>query len=505
MKCSKCNQEISEDSAFCPKCGVKVVVQAENEKEQKTNTENKKEKEIKKAILEKWNKLNSFNKLEIVLFVIFAFALIGALLFSKTLSGIISIIQIVGITVAYLIEKGKIHVKKDWYKYAIVIICILLSYCYIQAFSNKANVEKPKANTTYSDTNEEIDWSELVIGDKIPEIRGHKGKILLNTDTKINMSISNITNKEYYSYLEECKKRGYTIDEKKSDYTFEAISEENLKINLFFNSGTNELTIRLSPFEKEQEPENVIDNSIVENTLTNETAKEEINEQNTVQEEVKKEEPQPEVKKEEPKPEVREAESDGKIGIPKAASSFKYEKYQDVLTGFTSLGFTNVKTNVIYDVGNGFFSSGSAGDVKEVSINGNNNFKQGDRFDKNAEVIITYRDFETNVPATSFTKYTVNKLEQDLDANALNAKDTHNNELVEITGKLSNIDSSGKYITLERTDEPFTIRSISCYIKNDEQKEKVKKMTIGKSVTVRGKITAVGEVLGYSMDIYSIP
>ena len=30
-------------------------------------------------------------------------------------------------------------------------------------------------------------------------------------------------------------------------------------------------------------------------------------------------------------------------------------------------------------------------------------------------------------------------------------------------------------------------------------------MTVGKKVTVRGKINSVGEVMGYSLDVYSIP
>ena len=512
MKCLKCNQEIPEGSAYCPKCGEKVVVQEEKDNDKNTTSENKQESGFKKIIIEKWNGLNGFNKLCVTLYGVFGIALIVSLLFSKVLPGIISIIQLGGLTFAFLIEKGKINAKKDWYKYVLIVICILLSYCYIIVFSSNSNIEEPKIDDNYSDTSEEIDWSELVIGDKIPELSGHKGRIITNTDTKMNIYLSDITNKEYYDYLEECRKKGYTINEVKDDYSFDASSEENLELNLRFYSSSNELNIKLSPFEKETKPENVIDtNTMVksEEALNNTTDVGETSKTNNVQQEKEKKEEktaQEQPKKEEqPKPEQKEPEADGKISIPKAASSFKYEKYQDVLTGFTSLGFTNVKTNVIYDVGNGWLSSTSAGDVKEVSINGNNNFNAGDRFDKNAEVVITYRDFETNVPDTNFTKYTVNKLEQDLDTNPLNAKEAHNNELVEITGKLSNIDSSGKYITLERTDQTFNLRTISCHIKNDEQKEKIKNMTVGKTVTVRGKITSIGEVLGYSMDIYSIP
>ena len=65
--------------------------------------------------------------------------------------------------------------------------------------------------------------------------------------------------------------------------------------------------------------------------------------------------------------------------------------------------------------------------------------------------------------------------EKGVDKNVIKAKDKYEDELMEITGKLSIIDSSGKYITIERIDKPYTIRTIYCSIKNDEQKEKVKK------------------------------
>lgn len=102
-----------------------------------------------------------------------------------------------------------------------------------------------------------------------------------------------------------------------------------------------------------------------------------------------------------------------------------------------------------------------------------------------------------------YTSVTVNELMSDLDSNAMNASDKYKGKYLEVTGKLSNIDSSGKYIDLV-PDEDFAIIGIQCYIKNNEQKEAIKSMNIGDTVTVRGKCTDVGEVLGYSLDIESV-
>ena len=45
---------------------------------------------------------------------------------------------------------------------------------------------------------------------------------------------------------------------------------------------------------------------------------------------------------------------------------------------------------------------------------------------------------------------------------------------------------------------------MQCYIKSAEQTGRVMEMSAGDPITVRGKITVVGEVLGYSLDIDSI-
>ena len=82
-----------------------------------------------------------------------------------------------------------------------------------------------------------------------------------------------------------------------------------------------------------------------------------------------------------------------------------------------------------------------------------------------------------------------------LDSNAMGASDKYKGKYLEITGKLSNIDAAGKYIDLI---------GVQCYIKNDDQKSKIASMSKGDTVTLKGKCTDVGEVLGYSLDIEEI-
>lgn len=104
----------------------------------------------------------------------------------------------------------------------------------------------------------------------------------------------------------------------------------------------------------------------------------------------------------------------------------------------------------------------------------------------------------------TYTAYDVSQLMDDLDSNAMNASDTYKDQYVELTGRLSNIDSSGEYIDILPENDEFAIIGVQCYVKNEEQKESIKEMSIDDTITVKGKITDVGEVLGYSLDIDSV-
>jgi hypothetical protein len=103
-----------------------------------------------------------------------------------------------------------------------------------------------------------------------------------------------------------------------------------------------------------------------------------------------------------------------------------------------------------------------------------------------------------------YTKYKVSELMDDLNTNAMKAEKKYTDQYVEITGKLFNIDSDGKYIDLGPSKDDYTIIGVQCYIQSDDQTNKIIEMKKGQEVTLKGKITQVGEVLGYSLDIDDI-
>lgn len=106
----------------------------------------------------------------------------------------------------------------------------------------------------------------------------------------------------------------------------------------------------------------------------------------------------------------------------------------------------------------------------------------------------------------TYIAHNVTELFDALNNNALNAQQTYKDQYVEITGYLGTIDSSGKYIGIDAGADnyDYLFNEVLCYIKNDEQLNQIAAMSRDDSITVRGKITDVGEVMGYTLDIDSI-
>lgn len=106
------------------------------------------------------------------------------------------------------------------------------------------------------------------------------------------------------------------------------------------------------------------------------------------------------------------------------------------------------------------------------------------------------------VESEKYITCTASKMLNDLHNNALVAHDNYLGKHVKITGILTVIDSSGRYISI--ADSKYTIIGIQCSIMNKEQREQVKKLRMNQKITVLGKVTHVGEVIGYHVDLDGI-
>ena len=111
---------------------------------------------------------------------------------------------------------------------------------------------------------------------------------------------------------------------------------------------------------------------------------------------------------------------------------------------------------------------------------------------------------EEKEPEIEYTEYTVDELIEDLGKNAASAKDKYDGQYVELTGRLSYVDSDGRYFGIKPLESGLWLESVTCYIKDKEQKENIKEHEVEEKITVKGKITDVGEILGYDLHLDSI-
>lgn len=112
---------------------------------------------------------------------------------------------------------------------------------------------------------------------------------------------------------------------------------------------------------------------------------------------------------------------------------------------------------------------------------------------------------EETLPA-SYNPVTIEDLRAELEANALRAQQTYLDQYVEFSGTLDTIDSSGDYFTLKALSagEWDLFETIHCSITDPSQLDTIINHNTGDTLTVQGKVTTVGEVLGYVVDVHSV-
>ena len=86
---------------------------------------------------------------------------------------------------------------------------------------------------------------------------------------------------------------------------------------------------------------------------------------------------------------------DGEVAVPASASDYKYDNYQDVQKDLKDAGFTNITTEILYDIIWGWTEEG---EVKSVSIDGRTDYEKGEVFKKDAPIVITYHMKEEDDP-----------------------------------------------------------------------------------------------------------
>lgn len=163
------------------------------------------------------------------------------------------------------------------------------------------------------------------------------------------------------------------------------------------------------------------------------------------------------------------------------------KNYKNNRKGFAIAGL--IISSILLLISIGMYSNGTIGGNKNTSRSNNTN-----------NSIVKKQESKK----IEYTKVDIDTMEEALDNNAAAAKDTYNGKYLEITGRLGTIDSDLKYISLLSPTDEWDIIGIHCTLKNQQVKDVVKTLTKDQNIIVKGRITDVGEVLGYYLDVDEI-
>lgn len=95
--------------------------------------------------------------------------------------------------------------------------------------------------TACGDKGEKVVWSDLILGDKLPELPDAKGELYYNSAEQLYITINEFSDKQFAEYVDACKTNGYTIDPETTSLSYTAHNSEGYKLSLSYygSAGVN--------------------------------------------------------------------------------------------------------------------------------------------------------------------------------------------------------------------------------------------------------------------------
>lgn len=113
-------------------------------------------------------------------------------------------------------------------------------------------------------------------------------------------------------------------------------------------------------------------------------------------------------------------------------------------------------------------------------------------------------NYSEDIPQdVEYIQATVDGIYNELDSNAARAEQLEGQYLL-LTGILSGIDSDGKYFSLRGYSDDIFYSTVHCSITNRAQVDAIMKYNRDDEITIKCKVTDVGEIIGYFVDVIEV-
>lgn len=434
MKCFNCGAELTEEAKFCPNCGAKI--QDKDSGTQESDVPSEKDKngmldilanKCKAKISAFWKGLDLFCKISVAAVAAAVLFLFGAVCVRNYLSVFFSVLQLGGVVMAVFMHRGwvKLDQKKSWLQYLVLGAAVLLTVFNIMSY-----LWEP-GNYTEKDKTDQSSASEISGTAAAPysaeECVGQKDASVRDDFIAAGFASVEIEEIEDLPYTEA--DRVHIIEtisvEGKTDFAkgqefdrndtvlIRCHTYEKCKVtihvdfvqNLLFN--TYDVNLLLNGVKKgtlshgeDKDFELSVDPG--EYTLTFES-----DESSSVEGEAsltiecdteasyKISGGSEEVSVENLYVDKLKEPAEGEVKLDASASEYQTKDYREAESALKELGFTNVRYNALYDI---VFGVTEEGEIESISIGGKTDFRRGDVFASDAEVIISYHMPEEDDP-----------------------------------------------------------------------------------------------------------
>lgn len=243
---------------------------------------------------------------------------------------------------------GQTQNKKKGHPLLIAAVVILLLIIFWPSGSDK----------TYS----RIQWPDNELASLIPTPKLKAGYISYDSETYLHIEVK-INQKEFNAYVESCRESGFTMDYYRDNDTYQAKDKFGNYLWLSYDSKEHVLGIHLDR-AKEDDPE-----------------------ASPGEDEAALSAPEPSESGQELSPALTET----KAATPLSSADCMYKNYLEIVPQFEQAGFTDVRTEAVPDMLNGWLVE--VGDVKEVWIGEETSFQKNEIFEKIAPVIVRYHTY----------------------------------------------------------------------------------------------------------------
>lgn len=275
--CKKCGFELEDGIKFCTNCGENTdpIKESEQSRQQKGGFHS-----IQEKMLKKWMTLTLFYIIAVVEFCIIAILFLAAVFLHKGLPIFLSIVQILGLLVAVLMDKDIINTKKTASKY--MVLTIVACFTVLNLFSFFVGHK----NISVNDSQGERDDVQITTEAK-------KYNVDINVHCAENLLFSKYDVRVYLDYdelgiIEHGTDKEFSVSLEEGIYEIEFEDEENSSvdgivefevdgdISLTYNITCEGNQIKVEPVDQNSQSED--DDSVTEEEQQSEAEPEEISE-----------------------------------------------------------------------------------------------------------------------------------------------------------------------------------------------------------------------------------